>query len=195
MMLWRAREQACNTIFGLVDDSYKWVQTLKVELLERNLGSHITYTCDSSDHSFQRFYVSFKVCAEGFINGCRPLISMDACHLKSKYLGVLLSANALDGNNGLFNIAYVVVETESKQTWSWFLNNLTVTIGMNIEPLAFISDMKKYLGEAIREIYPEAEYRVCIRHLWKNLKKKLSLQRWVKTLRFGFDCRKCLYKH
>ncbi|PKU63310.1 hypothetical protein MA16_Dca013354 [Dendrobium catenatum] len=165
MKLWRAREQARDAIFGSVDDSYKWVPTLKAELLERNPGSHITYTFDSSDHAFQRFYVSFKVCADGFLSGCRPLISVDACHLKSKYLGMLLSANALDGNNGLFNIAYAVVETESKQTWTWFLSNLGDTIGRNLHPLAFISDMEKGLGDAIREIYPEAEHRVCIRHL------------------------------
>ncbi|KAI0503818.1 hypothetical protein KFK09_014761 [Dendrobium nobile] len=172
MKLWRAREQARDAIFGSVDDSYKWVPTLKAELLERNPGSHITYTFDSSNHAFQRFYVSFKVCADGFLSGCRPLISVDACHLKSKYLGMLLSANALDGNNGLFNIAYAVVETESKQTWTWFLTNLGVTIGTNLQPLAFILDMEKGLGDAIRDIYPEAEHRVCICHLWKNIKKK-----------------------
>ncbi|KAI0508164.1 hypothetical protein KFK09_014298 [Dendrobium nobile] len=153
MKLWRVREQAHDAIFGSVDDSYKWVPILKAELLERNHGSHITYTFDSSDHAFQRFYVSFKVCANGFLSGCRPLISVDACHLKSKYLGMLLS-------DGLFNIAYAVVEIESKQTWTWFLSNLGDTIGRNLQPLAFISDMEKGLGDAIREIYPEAEHRV-----------------------------------
>ncbi|XP_020683208.2 uncharacterized protein LOC110100134 [Dendrobium catenatum] len=31
--------------------------------------------------------------------------------------------------------------------------------------------MEKGLGDAIKEVYPGAEHRVCIRHLWKNLKK------------------------
>jgi len=31
---------------------------------------------------------------------CRPLISIDAYHLKGVYKGVLLTAMALDGNNG-----------------------------------------------------------------------------------------------
>ncbi|PKU74228.1 hypothetical protein MA16_Dca021632 [Dendrobium catenatum] len=171
MKLWRAREQARDNIFGSVDDNYKWVPTLTAELLDRNPGSHITYTFNAIGNSFQRFYVSFKVCVDGFLFGCRPLISLDACHLKSKYLGVLLSANSVDGNNGLFTIAYVVVEAESKHSWSWFLKNMGETIGTNLSTLSFISDMEKGLGEAIREIYPQAEHRICIRHLWKNIKK------------------------
>ncbi|KAL0921330.1 hypothetical protein M5K25_008392 [Dendrobium thyrsiflorum] len=170
--LWRAREQARDNIFGSVDDNYKWVPTLTAELLDRNPGSHITYTFNAIDNAFQRFYVSFKVCVDGFLFGCRPLVSLDACHLKSKYLGVLLSANTIDGNNGLFTVAFAVVETEPKHTWSCFLKNLEENVGTNLNPLSFISDMEKGLGEAIREIFPEVEHRVCIQHLWKNIKKK-----------------------
>ncbi|KAL0927566.1 hypothetical protein M5K25_001749 [Dendrobium thyrsiflorum] len=162
MKLWRSREQAHDNIFGCIDDNYKWVPTLQAELIGRNPGSHITYTYDERDNSFQRFYVSFKVCADGFKYGCRPLISLDACHLKSKHLGMLLSATSLDGNNGLFPLGFVVVENESKQTWLWFLHNLGESIGIEIEPLAFISDMEKGLGEAIREVYPGSEHRICI---------------------------------
>ncbi|PKU78763.1 uncharacterized protein LOC110106129 [Dendrobium catenatum] len=172
MKLWRSREQARESIFGYVDDNYKWVPSLHVELIGRNPGSHITYMFDQHDNSFQRFYVSFKVCTDGFMYGCRPLISLDACHLKSKHLGMLLLATSLDGNNGLFPLAFAVVETESKQTWFWFLHNLGESIGTHIKPLAFVSDMEKGLGEAIKDVYPVAEHRICIRHLWKNIKKK-----------------------
>ncbi|KAI0522716.1 hypothetical protein KFK09_005101 [Dendrobium nobile] len=113
MKLWRLREQARENIFGCIEDNYKWVPTLQAELISRNPGSHITYIYDVRDNSFQRFYVSFKVCSDGFKYGCRPLISLDACHLKSKHLGMLLSATSLDGNNGLFPIGFAVVENES----------------------------------------------------------------------------------
>ncbi|PKU67989.1 hypothetical protein MA16_Dca007024 [Dendrobium catenatum] len=148
---------------------------MTAELLDRNMGSHITYTFNGIDNSFQRFYVSFKVCVDGFLYGCRPLISLDACHLKSKYLGVFLSANSVDGNNGLFTIAFAVIEAESKHSWSWFLKNMVESIGSNLSTLSFISNMEKGLGEAIREIYPEAEHRICIRHLWKNIKKNFDV--------------------
>ncbi|XP_020695732.1 uncharacterized protein LOC110109137 [Dendrobium catenatum] len=124
MKLWRSMEQARDSIFGSIDDNYKWVLTLHVELIGRNHGSHITYMYDQCDNSFKRFYVSFKVCIDGFMYSCRPLISSDACYLKSKHLGMLLLAISLDGNNGLFPLGFFFVETESKQTWLWFLHNL-----------------------------------------------------------------------
>ncbi|PKU62599.1 hypothetical protein MA16_Dca028603 [Dendrobium catenatum] len=171
MKIWRSRELARDQMFGSIDDNYKWVPTLRSELLRRNPGSHITYQCDNNNKSFKRFFVSFKVCIDGFLSGCRHLIGVDACHLKSKYLGVLLSANCLDGNNGLFTIAVAVAESESKKSWEWFLKNLSEAFSCEVEQLAFISDMEKGLGEAIRVVFPKAEHRVCMRHLWKNIKK------------------------
>ncbi|PKU80922.1 hypothetical protein MA16_Dca025506 [Dendrobium catenatum] len=171
MKIWRSRALARDQMFGSIDENYKWVPTLRSELLKRNPGSHVTYQCDNNNKSFKRFFVSFKVCIDGFLSGCRYLIGVDACHLKSKYLGVLLSANCLDGNNGLFTIAIAVAESESKKSWEWFLKNLSEAFRSEIEHLAFISDMEKGLGEAIRVVFPKAEHRVCMRHLWKNIKK------------------------
>jgi len=44
--------------------------------------------------------------------GCRPFFDLDGCNLRSKYLGILLSATALDENNGLFPVVFVAVESE-----------------------------------------------------------------------------------
>lgn len=93
MKLWRSREAARDCIFGFVDENYRWVLAFQVELLKRNPYSHITYSCKKHDGSFERFCLSFKVCIDGFIICCGHLICLDACHLKSKYLGVLLSSN------------------------------------------------------------------------------------------------------
>jgi len=54
----------------------------------------------------------------------RPLNGIDACHLKGVYKGVLLTAMALEGNNGQFSLAYAVVEKENKYEWSFFLSGL-----------------------------------------------------------------------
>lgn len=92
---------------------------IKTMLINRNWGSHITYTCDDDDdddYSIKILYVNFKVCIDGFLQDCRHHIRLDACHLKSKYFGVLLFTNTLDGNNGLLNLAFIVVETKSRNT-------------------------------------------------------------------------------
>jgi hypothetical protein len=46
---------------------------------------------------------------EGIINGWRPFIGINGCHLKVPYEGVLLFVVALDENNGLFLIAMVLL--------------------------------------------------------------------------------------
>ncbi|XP_021802860.1 cysteine-rich receptor-like protein kinase 8, partial [Prunus avium] len=53
-----------------------------------------------------------------------PVIGVDACHLKGPYPGQILTAIGVDGNNGLFPIAYDVAEIENKDSWIWFLSLL-----------------------------------------------------------------------
>ena len=48
---------------------------------------------------FQRFFVAFPTQRNTFLNGCRPFIRIDGCHLKRKYGGVLLAVIGMDGNN------------------------------------------------------------------------------------------------
>ena len=52
---------------------------------------------------------------------CRPMISIDATHLYEKYKGKLIIAMATDANNKIYPVALVVVESESTETWGWFL--------------------------------------------------------------------------
>lgn len=48
----------------------------------------------------------------GFKNGHRPFIGLDNCQLNSKYLGILLPASTLDGNNRLFWVPFEAVKDE-----------------------------------------------------------------------------------
>jgi len=65
------------------------------------------------------------VCLDGskkvFQQTYRPFIGIDECHLKNKYGGKLLVDVGRDPNDQNFPIAFSVVETETKNTWSWFL--------------------------------------------------------------------------
>jgi len=49
-----------------------------------------------------------------FRRGCRPFIGVDGCFLKGPYKGVLLTAMALDANNGYFPLAYGIIEVENR---------------------------------------------------------------------------------
>ncbi|KAK0590464.1 hypothetical protein LWI29_027461 [Acer saccharum] len=49
---------------------------------------------------------------EGWLHGCRKIIGLDACHVKSYHKAQLLWAVGIDADNGYYPIAYAVVEKE-----------------------------------------------------------------------------------
>ena len=53
-------------------------------------------------------FVAFPAQRNAFLNGCRPFIGIDGCHLKGKYGGVLLAAVAADANKGIVPLALSV---------------------------------------------------------------------------------------
>ena len=96
---------------------------------------------------FKRIFICFNAMMNGFDKGCRLLIGVDGCHLKTPYGGVLLVAVALDGNNGLFPVAVRVAESEGNDSWSFFLENLRDVIGGDQpKPWTFMSDQQKVIS-------------------------------------------------
>ncbi|XP_043706276.1 uncharacterized protein LOC122655944 [Telopea speciosissima] len=128
---------------------------------------------------FKRVFACFDACKGGFLRGCRPFIGLDGCHLKGPYSGVLLSAISIDGNNGIFPLAYVVVESEGKDSCLFFLYELRQCIRTDLTTaiaggflFTFMTDKQKGLIDAMGIIFPEANHRYCARHLDKNFKSK-----------------------
>ncbi|KAK1431840.1 hypothetical protein QVD17_08555 [Tagetes erecta] len=168
----RGKEQAYADIYGKWEDSFMKMKDFKEELLRRNPGSvvDIDYEIDGEKKRFLRFFISLIACSEGFLNGCRPYISLDACHLKGRFNGVLVSATSVDGNNSIYPVAYGILESENKKSWIWFLELLKKAIGTP-NGLVISSDMQKGLEVAVTQVYPTIEHRECIRHLYSNFKR------------------------
>ena len=77
----------------------------------------------------ERLYICLEGCKRGFLAGCRPIIGLDACHLKTKTGGQLVSAIGRNPNDECFPFAFAVVEVERKDSWIRFLNLLLADIG------------------------------------------------------------------
>ncbi|TXG60442.1 hypothetical protein EZV62_015015 [Acer yangbiense] len=123
----------------------------------------------SVNPNFFRFYLSFKACKIGFKNGCRPLIGVDGCHLTGQFGGVLLSATTLDGDSGIVPIALCICESDTTESWTWFLRLLCESLEWEEgRPICFISDRQKGGLAAISKEWLEASNRYCFRHLIAN---------------------------
>ena len=151
VQLHRARRKAIDELDGNHGESYSYLRMYANEILKSNPGSIVKIQLDRSNPSenptFKRIFIAFDALKTGFIEGCRPFIGVDGCHLKGRYGGVLLSAIALDGKNGLFPLAFGVVESEGRDSWSFFLENLHITIGgtAHMKSWCFMSDMQKVM--------------------------------------------------
>ncbi|CAI9293844.1 unnamed protein product [Lactuca saligna] len=152
----------------------KWcMQSYNVDELEqRNPRSVVEIDLQTEDNKkhFLRFFISLTACSKGFLSSCRPYIVIDACHLKEKFNGVLAAATSIDDNHGMFPVAYGVLESENKNSWTWFLKSLEKAIGTP-DGLVISSDKQKGLEVAITQVYPNVKHRECIRHLYSNFKK------------------------
>ena len=94
-----------------------------------------------SGELFMRFYMCHVV-KQGFLQACRPIIGLDDCFLKTPFGGILLVAMGQDPNDQYYPLNVVVVESENKDSWKWFLQNLLNDIGHE-QKWVFISDQQK----------------------------------------------------
>jgi len=91
--------------------------------------------------------------------------------LHGKYRGQLALATGVDGHNWLYHIAYAVFESEIEDNWKWFLQQLHRVIG-DVPNLVICTDACKGLETAVGAVFPQAENRECMRHLYQNFMKK-----------------------
>ncbi|KAL6199805.1 hypothetical protein ACLB2K_029587 [Fragaria x ananassa] len=120
------KRAAMKMIEGHYIEQYNKLAAYRKELLRSNPGSivEIMTEMDGPVRRFKRMYICFQACKEGRMKGCMPLIGLDGCHIKGHHPRQLLTAIDIDANNEIFLIAYAMVERESEETWTWFLEYL-----------------------------------------------------------------------
>ena len=66
---------------------------------------------------FQRFFVFYETLGNGWDNGCKKVLCIDGCFIKTFLGGMLLSAVGRDPNEQMFPVALTVVEGENNAYW------------------------------------------------------------------------------
>ncbi|XP_050239591.1 uncharacterized protein LOC126688796 [Quercus robur] len=171
---WRAKEIAREQLQGSYKEAYTLLPFFCEKIKDTNPGSVATFTT-KDDSSFHRFFVSFHASISGFQQGCRPLLFLDSTPLNSKYQGVLLSATAADGDDGIFPVAFAVVDAETNDNWHWFLGELKSAVSTP-QQLTFVADFQNDLKKSLAEIFDKCYHSYCLRHLAEKLNKDLKGQ-------------------
>jgi hypothetical protein len=73
----------------------------------------------------------------------------------------------------LYHIAYGIFDSETEDNCKWFLEHLHIAIG-DVPNLVICSDVCKGLEKAVGAVFPAAENRECMRHLYQNFMKHYS---------------------
>ncbi|KAK4390030.1 hypothetical protein Sango_2066300 [Sesamum angolense] len=167
MQINRAKKKAMESIEGSYAESFGRMSYYADLVLEKNEGSVVTLQCDVDEtepiHStpiFKRFFLGLSALRDGFLEGCSPFLGFDGCHLKGPFGGVLLAAIGLDGNNGRFPVAFAVVESKCKDSWTFFVENLSMLV--------------EGLVETINDVVPHAINRRCARHIYANFRSQFA---------------------
>ena len=117
-------------------------------------------------------FMAFGASIKGWSH-CRPVISVDATFLRSKFRGTLFIASAMDADNHIFPLGFGIGDSENDSSWPWFFERLKRAIGTRPD-LVIISDRNPSIRKAISIVYLEAEHVYYMYHLLNNLKTKIK---------------------
>ncbi|MBA0556414.1 hypothetical protein Golob_026519, partial [Gossypium lobatum] len=118
-------------------------------------------------------FVSLQASLHGFKNGCLPLLFLDTMTIKSKYQSELLTATALDGNEGIFPIAFAVVDVVNDVNWHWFLVQLKSALSI-FQPVTFVAGRRVGFKKPISMIFKNSYHGYCLHWLIEGLKRDLN---------------------
>ncbi|KAK4839483.1 hypothetical protein QYF36_022295 [Acer negundo] len=80
---------------------------------------------------FQRLYICLGALKKGWKECCRPILGLDGCFIKGFHIGQLFTVIGVDPNNQMYPVTYVLVESECKDIWCWFLELLGSDLELN----------------------------------------------------------------
>ena len=146
---------ALEQIHGKYEESFQLLFNWKAQIEKVSPGSLVEIELEKigTKNRFKRMFVALRPCVDGFLSGCRSFIGVDASCLHGKYRGQLASATGVDGHNWLYHIAYAIFESETKDNWKWFLQQLHKVVG-DVPNLVICIDECKGLETAVGSVFP-----------------------------------------
>ncbi|XP_059432656.1 uncharacterized protein LOC132174219 [Corylus avellana] len=165
---------AANRYLEIFRDEPNFRAIALKEMIRRDYNVDMTLSsCHRAKKMALGILTGKKAYKRGFLEACRPMICVDACFLKSEFVGQLHAAVARDVNDDIYPLAYDICECEDQHTWTWFLSCLLEDIGNpRVHTWSFMSNRQKGLLNAMEDLMPGLEHQLCLRHLHANFKRQ-----------------------
>jgi hypothetical protein len=144
-------------------------------LAELNPGTTYHLVKDSETLQFQHVFIC-PITSYISLRYIRGLVAVDGMFLKGSFTQSLLLAVALDVENQILVLGWVLVEVETESSWRWFLRRLKEAIpDFDDDETTLISDRDKGLISADTELeYVKRTY--CTQHIAANVQVKFGLE-------------------
>jgi len=86
---WSGMKVALEQIHGKYEESFQLLFNWAAQIAKSSPGSHVQIEVEMVEgkQRFRRIFVALKPCIDGFLEGCRPFIGIDASCLYGKYRG------------------------------------------------------------------------------------------------------------
>ncbi|XP_073153870.1 uncharacterized protein [Henckelia pumila] len=165
---WKGKELALNQLRGDPDESFHMLPSYLNMVKQVNPGSITHLVVDNN--RFRYMFLAYDACINGY-KFMRKVVAVDGTFLKGKYNGVLLVATTQDGEFHQFPIAWGVVDSETVESWTWFMLKLQELVPDD-EELVIISDRHQGIISDVANVYKQAHHGYCVWHLSQNIKTR-----------------------
>ena len=110
---WCGKHKALVDIYGEWEPSYAKLPYYMAAFQYANPGTVVSWiffqAVNSNVRVLNYIFWAFEPSIQGFMH-CRPVISIDGTHLYGKFKGKMLIATGIDAENGIFSLAYAIVD-------------------------------------------------------------------------------------
>ncbi|XP_042019266.1 uncharacterized protein LOC121767103 [Salvia splendens] len=187
---WYARRKAIELVYGGWEGSFRQLPSYLTELQSQNPGTIVEWLHDpvlsqGNTKVFRYVFWAFGPAIEAF-QLAKPVLSVDGTHLRGRLKGKLLAAVGYDANKNCLPVAFAIVDEETNESWSWFLNLVRVHIIKHDQEVYIISDKHQGIINAMKsdvwKKVPVGYHRYCLIHVRLNVlqrHKGPGVKKWV----------------
>ncbi|XP_047270552.1 uncharacterized protein LOC124899636 [Capsicum annuum] len=158
-LYWRAKERALEELRGKPSASYGKLLSYLYVLNTTYPKSHIRMK-KTDENEFLYVFIALNAFIKGF-DHCRPIVIVDASHLREMYTGAFVTSCTMNGAGHIFPLAYGVIDSENDASWTWFFQNLKEAYRER-QNMCVVSDRNPSIIKVVSDVYNDISHYACM---------------------------------